>query len=88
MDRRSLVNDLHKDFVEEMHDCNKYLDMAIASEAMNDPKITKGLYMMAHDEFTHAKFMRMCAVEEGIPISEEDNHKWKELEERVHRIFR
>lgn len=87
MERKEIAQQLHQDFMEEMHDCNKYLDMAKEAESSNDPELMQGLYMMAHDEFTHAKFMRMCVVEEGLPISEEDAHKWKELEERVHRIF-
>lgn len=76
-----------KDFPDEMGDCNTYLSMAMAAEEMGHEELAKGLYAMAHDEFTHASFIHENLVDWGVEIPEAEMAKWHELKERVMRIF-
>lgn len=77
-----------EDFPDEMHDSNKYFDMAMAAEEMGHHDLAKGLYAMAHDEYTHAKFIHDNLVDWGCTIPEKEALHWHELKERVHRNFR
>lgn len=76
-----------KDFPEEMTDCNNYLDMAMAAQEI-DPELSHGLYLIAHDEFTHAKFIHHCLNTWGYDVPEAEATKWHELKERVRHTFR
>ena len=77
-----------KDFPDEMHDSNMYCDMAMAAEMEGHYELAKGLYEMAHDEFTHAHFIHENLVDWGCEISEKEMMEWHELKERIHRKFR
>ena len=77
-----------EDFPDEIHDSNKYCDMAMAAEMMGHEELAKGLYMVSHDEYTHAKFIHDHLVDWGCEIPAEEKMNWHELEERVSRIFR
>lgn len=77
-----------EDFADEIHDANKYCDMAKAAEMMGHMDLARGLYAMSHDEYTHAEFIHDCLVDWGCEISEKELMEWHELKERVHRSFR
>lgn len=77
-----------EDFVDEMDDFNKYCDMAQAAEMMGDFELAKGLYMVAHDEYTHAKFIHDNLVDWGCEIPEKEMLRWHETKERMKRKFR
>lgn len=77
-----------EDFCDEVEDSNKYCDMAHAAEMEGHEELARGLYEMAHDEYTHAKFIHDNLVDWGYEFSEKESMKWHELKERVHRKFR
>lgn len=77
-----------EDFIDEVHDSNKYCDMAMAAEMAGHENLARGLYEMAHDEYTHAKFIHDNLVDWGCEISEKEMTEWHELKERIHRKFR
>jgi rubrerythrin len=83
-----IKNDFKEDFLDEIEDCNKYCDMAMAAEEMGHTKLASGLYEMAHDEYTHAHFIHDNLVDWGCEIPEKEMLKWHELKERIHRKFR
>lgn len=84
----TIKNDFKEDFLDEIEDCNKYCDMAMAAEEMGHTKLASGLYEMAHDEYTHAHFIHDNLVDWGCEIPEKETLKWHELKERIHRKFR
>lgn len=77
-----------EDFYDEVCDSNKYCDMAMAAEMEGHDQLAKGLYAMAHDEYTHAKFIHDNLIDWGCEIPEKEMMKWHELKERMHRKFR
>lgn len=77
-----------EDFSDEMEDFNKYCDMAQAAEEMGNAELAKGLYMVAHDEYTHAKFIHDNLVDWGCEIPEKEMLHWHETQERMKRKFR
>lgn len=77
-----------EDFMDEISDCNKYMDMAMAAEKAGETALARGLFAMSHDEYTHAKFIHENLVDWGYEIPEKEMMKWHELEERVGRKFR
>ena len=83
------IKDTFKDdFMDEVHDSNKYLKMAHTAEVMGHEELAEGLYEMAHDEYTHAKFIHLNLVDWGCDIPEKEMMKWHELEEHIARKFR
>lgn len=77
-----------EDFPDEMNDSNKYCDMAKAAEMEGHTELARGLYAMAHDEYTHAKFIHDNLIDWGCEIPEKEMMEWHELKERIHRKFR
>lgn len=88
MDMEHIKESFKEDFPDEMNDCNMYCDMAMAAENKGHYELAKGLYAMAHDEYTHAKFIHDNLVDWGCAISETEMMEWHELKERIHRKFR
>ena len=84
----TIKNDFKEDFLDEIEDCNKYCDMAMAAEEMGHTELARGLYGIAHDEYTHAHFIHDNLVDWGYEIPEKEMLKWHELKERIHRKFR
>ena len=77
-----------EDFSDEIHDSNKYCDMAKAAEEAGNLGLAKGLHAMAYDEYTHAKFIHENLVDWGCEIPEKEMMAWQQLKERVARSFR
>ncbi len=82
-----IKSNFKKDFLDEIEDCNKYLDMAMVAENAGSSELTHGLYAVAWDEYTHARFIHDWLVDWGCEISEKEAMKWHELKERVQRKF-
>lgn len=77
-----------EDFCDEIEDSNRYCDMADAAKDEGHEELAKGLYEMAYDEYTHAKFIYDHLIDWGCKIPENESMKWHELKERIHRKFR
>lgn len=77
-----------EDFIDEIHDSNKYCDMAKVAEESGKMELAKGLYAISYDEYTHAKFIHDHLIDWGCEIPENEMVKWHELKERIHRKFR
>lgn len=77
-----------EDFPDEIHDSNKYCDMAMAAEMTGHNELARGLYEIAHDEYTHAKFIHDHLIDWGCEIPEKEMVEWNELKERIYRKFR
>lgn len=88
MTMSDIKEDFKKDFPDEIHDSNKYCDMAKAAEMEGHVELAKGLYAMAHDEYTHAKFIHDNLIDWGCEIPEKEMMEWHELKERISRKFR
>lgn len=88
MTMSDIKEDFKDDFCDEIHDSNKYCNMAMAAEMAGHTDLAKGLYAMAHDEYTHAKFIHDNLVDWGCQIPEKEMMEWHELKERIHRKFR
>lgn len=76
------------DFGDEISDSNKYCDMAHVAEHEGHEHLAEGLYAMAWDEYTHAKFIHENLIDWGCEIEEKEMMAWHELKERVARKFR
>lgn len=87
MEYKEVVDKIKENFPDEIHDCNCYLDMAQAAKADNRTDVAHGLYLIAQDEYTHAKFLRECMIDMGISVPKEEDHKYMDLEERLQRVF-
>lgn len=88
IDMSDIKDTFKEDLIDEVHDSNKYLDMAHAAEMAGHEELARGLYAMAHDEYTHAKFIHDNLVDWGCVIPEKEMVKWHELKERIYRKFR
>lgn len=77
-----------EDFPDEMHDSNKYCDMAKVAEMDGHMELAKGLHAMSYDEYTHAKFIHDHLIDWGCEIPEKEMMEWQELCERIRRHFR
>lgn len=77
-----------KDFTDEILDASTYCRMAKVAEEAGDETLARGLYEMAYDEYTHAKFIHDNLVDWGCEISENDMIRWHEVKERLERMFR
>lgn len=82
-----IKREFQEDFLDEIEDCNKYLDMAAEAEAAKMDQLTQGLYAIAWDEYTHARFIHGYLVDWGFTIPDNELLKWHELRERVDRKF-
>ena len=56
MNSAELKNELHKEVTEEIKGCCHYLDMAEVAEELGENALALGLFLMAKDELSHAKF--------------------------------
>lgn len=76
------------EFPDEMKGCNEYCDLARQAEKAGDRQLAYGLYEMAKDEYTHAKFIHDHLIEWGCEIPEAEMTKFHQTKERIARIFR
>ena len=76
---KSWKHQLLEDYYEEIADANKYLKLSEEAEKESFYNTAKTLELMAHDEMTHARFLRDKLEEWGIPHSAKEA-EWEELE--------
>lgn len=77
-------------FLEEVEDCHDYMDLLKTSEEIQNGKshkLSDGLYYVAWDEYTHAKFIHECLIEWGCVIPDKELVRWYELKDRVDMTF-
>jgi hypothetical protein len=55
---------------------------------MGHCRLSEGLYAMAKDEYTHAKFIHSVLTDWEIEVAPELVEKYKELDNKIHKIFR
>lgn len=88
MTHDEIMNHFKTEFPNEVSDSMKYLEMAKAAEYMGKSELARGLYRMAKDEYTHAKFIAGMIMKSGGTIPADQMSKWNELEEHIFRAFR
>ncbi|MDE7089366.1 MAG: hypothetical protein K2O54_04540 [Prevotella sp.] len=76
-----------KELPDEIHGCCKYLDLAKMAEDAGEAELAHGLYEMARDEYTHAKFIHDHLIDWGCEIPQEEVTKYHQMKERIFRIF-
>lgn len=74
-------------FSDEMKDCNSYCDLARKAEDQGDKQLAYGLYLIAKDEYTHAKFIHDHLIEWGCEIPECEMAKYHQTKSRISHIF-
>lgn len=77
-----------EEFSDEMKGCNEYADLAHQAKEAGDTTLAYGLYQMAKDEYTHAKFIHDYLIEWGCEIPEMEVSKYHQTKERISHIFR
>ena len=82
MEDKTLANHLQEQYCEEIEDANKYLDLAEKAEHDGWHLTARGLEMIAHEEMSHASFLRERLLEWGEYHIEKDE-KWHHL---LHRL--
>lgn len=82
-----IIKDLQNDISEEISGGMKYLEMAEAADMLGDKALAAGLATMAHDEYTHGKYILMNLKRAGFQLSEDCWHKWQEFETKVQHTF-
>lgn len=84
------IEDITKKFSEglmgEIKGADEYLTMAQAAELLGANGLAKGLYSMAYDEFTHARFIHEMLVKHGIPVMIDTKARFSELKNRIENI--
>jgi rubrerythrin len=66
-------------FDEEMEDACEYYHMAEEADEHGHHHLAHGLHMMAHDEFTHAKFFKDKLSEMDYVMTEEQREHWAKV---------
>lgn len=88
MTMEDVVEQLTKDFTDEIADSKKYLHMAKVVEKADDYEDCHYLTEMAKDEYTHAYFIHNFMVERNIHIPEEQEEEFECLKETMKGFFR
>jgi rubrerythrin len=82
MEDKSLTLRLREQFCEEIEDAHEYLDLAEEAERDGWHLTARGFKMIAHEEMSHANFLRERLLEWGeYPDGKDD--KWHHL---LHRL--
>ena len=82
-----IIEKLHAELPDEISDSNMYLDLAETACAKEDPELHEGLMLIAHDEFTHARFIYETLNKHCIAIDSNVCMSYKELVNRIEMIF-
>lgn len=73
---------------DEIKGANEYCDKSKEMEAADMECMAKGFYMMAWDEYTHAKFLIGEIMKAGGSLSKEHEEAWYALNKRMEDSFR
>lgn len=76
---KSWKHQLLDDYYEEISDAHKYLKLSEDAEKESFYHTAQTLELMAHDEMTHARFLRDKLEEWGIPHAAKEE-EWEALE--------
>ena len=76
------------DFKDEVEIGMKYLDYATAFDQVGQECLAKKFAEMGYEEYTHAYVQREMLMDEGRSPSVEDETLFKQLESRIHTLFR
>lgn len=82
-----IVKDLHEDISEEIESGTKYLEMAESADVLGDTALAAGLATMAHEEYTHGKYILMNLKRAGHQLSDDCRKKWQEFEAKINQVF-
>lgn len=76
------------DFKDEVEIGMKYLDYATAFDQVGQECLAKKFAEMGYEEYTHAYVQREMLMDVGRTPSVEDETMFKQLENRIHTLFR
>lgn len=82
-----IIKNLYDDFSEEISSGTKYLEMAESADMLGNTELAGGLATMAHEEYTHGKYILMNLKRAGSQLSDDCWHKWHEFEAKIHQVF-
>lgn len=82
-----IMKEFYNDFSEEISSGTKYLEMAESADMMGDTTLAGGLVTMAHEEYTHGKYILMNLKRAGYQIPEDTWKKGQEFEAKFHQVF-
>lgn len=82
MEEKSFMHKISERFCEEIEDANTYLNLADEATAASMPWTSKALRMIAHEEMTHARYLRDRLEEVGA-LHAEKEEKWDCLLKRM-----
>ena len=83
MTKMDIINKLRSEFPEEVEDSKNYFMMAQAAENMGHYDVAEGLYEIAKDEYTHARFIKHFLKNTGEPIPEAECEKYHEIKKMI-----
>ena len=81
-EKKHWKHELSEQFEEEIEDANKYLDLAEEAEEDKCYITANSLELIAHEEYSHAHFLRGRLEEWGM-FTHEDKELWEKLERRM-----
>lgn len=82
-----IIKNLYDDFSEEIESGTKYLQMAESADMFGNTALAAGLATMAHEEYTHGKYILMNLKQAGHHLSDDCWKKWQEFESKIHQVF-
>lgn len=82
-----IIKNFYDDFSEEISSGTKYLEMAESADRMGNTALAGGLVTMAHEEYTHGKYILMNLKQAGHQIPDDTWKKWQEFESKLHQVF-
>jgi ferritin len=83
-----IISHFNKELPDEINGAKSYLKMAKSAEEMQHHTLARGLYEMAHDEYTHAKFIREILIDNEVQIPSDIQTTYTEVEEHMCKLFR
>ena len=78
MDEKHWKHKIQEQFCEEIEDAHEYLELAEEAEEDGCYQTAHGLELIAHEEMSHANFLREKLIELGMYHHEKDE-KWHHL---------
>jgi ferritin len=77
------MKEIFEHFEDEMEDACEYLKKAEAAKSEGHHYLANGLFLMAEDEYSHAKFLRDYLITKKVY---HDHEHHEELEAKWHRL--
>lgn len=83
-----IMKKLYTDFSEKISSGTKYMEMVDSADMLGDTALAAGLATIAHEKYTHGKYILMNLKRAGHQLSDDDWKKWQEFESKVHQFYR